>query len=198
MKLGLREIKLLTYKFIQLVDDRIKHKSLDFKFVQLSPLLDFPCCSEIKSCPTLCDPTDCIRPGFSVLHCLLEFAQIHVQELVMLYSHLILCFPLLLLTSIFASIRAFSNESAICFQSMGASASGLPMNIQSWFPLGLTHLISLLSKELSRVYLALQFESISSSTLSLYGPTLTSGHDPSKNYSFDCENLCHQSDISAS
>ena len=197
MKLGLREIKLLPYKFIQLVDDRIKHKSLDFKFVQLSPLLDFPCCSEIKSCPTLCDPTDCIRPGFSVLHRLPEFAQIHVQELVMLSSHLILCFLLLLLTSIFASIRVFSNESVICIQSMGASASGLPMNIQSWFPLGLTRLISLLSKELSRVYLALQFESIRSSALSLYGPTLTSGHDPWKNYSFDYANLCHQSDISA-
>ena len=42
---------------------------------------------------------------------------------------------------------------ASCGQSIGASASAsvLPMNIQGWFPLGLTDLISLKSKELSRV-----------------------------------------------
>ena len=144
-------------------------------------------------------PMDCIMPGFSVLHCLPEFAQIHVQELVMLSSHLIFCFPLLFLTSIFPSTRVFSNESALYIQSIGASApaSGLPINIQSWFPLGLTSLISLLSKEFSRVYLALQFESISSSALSLHGPTLTSVQDSWKNYSFDYTNLCQQSDVSA-
>ena len=37
-------------------------------------------------------------------------------------------------------------------QNVGASATILPMNIQGWFPLGLTGLISLLSKELSRVF----------------------------------------------
>ena len=36
------------------------------------------CCSVAKSCPTLCDPMDCSTPGFPVLHCLPEFAQIHV------------------------------------------------------------------------------------------------------------------------
>ena len=54
--------------------------------------------------------------------------------------------PLLLLPSIFPSIRVFSNE--LIFKSGGqsirASASVLPMNIQVWFPLGLTSLISLL------------------------------------------------------
>ena len=35
------------------------------------------CCSVAKWCPTLCDPMDCSTPGSSVLHCLLEFAQIH-------------------------------------------------------------------------------------------------------------------------
>jgi len=57
-------------------------------------------------------------------------------------------------------------------QSIGASASAsvLPMNIQDWFPLELTGLISLKSKGLSRV-----FESISSSVFSfLYSPTPTS------------------------
>ena len=71
-------------------------------------------------------------------------------------------------------------------QSIGvsASASVLPMNIQDWFPLGLTSLISLQSKGLSRVFS--QFKSIHSSALSfLYSPTLTFIHDYRKNHSFD-------------
>ena len=74
-------------------------------------------------------------------------------ELVMPSNHLILCHPLLLLPSIFCSIRIFSNESALASgsQSIGASASVLLVNIQSCFPLGLIILISLLSNRLSRV-----------------------------------------------
>ena len=60
-----------------------------------------------------CDPMDCSMPGFPVHHQLLELAQTHVHELVMLSNHLILCYPLLLLSSIFRSIRVFSNESLI-------------------------------------------------------------------------------------
>ena len=99
------------------------------------------------------DSVDCSTPGFSVLHCLLEPAQMSIES-VMLSNHLILCHPLLL-PSIFPSIRVFSNESAlrIRWPSIGASSSAavLPMNIQGWFPLGLTGLISLQSKELSRI-----------------------------------------------
>ena len=77
-------------------------------------------------------------------------------ESVMPSNHLILCLPLLLLPSIFPSIRVFSNESAlrISGQSIGvsASASVLPMNMQDWFPLGWTGWISLQSKGLSRVF----------------------------------------------
>ena len=58
-----------------------------------------------------------------------------------------------------------------------ASASILPMNIQGWFLLELTGLISLQSKGFSRSSAALQFESINSLVLSLHGPTLTSVHD---------------------
>ena len=78
-------------------------------------------------------------------------------------------------------------------QSIGVSASApaLPMNIQGWFPLGLTGLISLLSKGLSKSSPALQFESINSLALSLlYGPTLTSVHDYWKDHSFDYTDLC--------
>ena len=67
---------------------------------------------------------------------------------------------------------------ALGSQSIGVSASVLPINIQNWFPLGLTPLISLQSKEFSRVFSNPQFQSINSSALSfLYGPTLTSIHD---------------------
>ena len=66
---------------------------------------------------------------------LLRFMSI---ELVMPSNHLILCHPLLLLPSIFPSIRVFSNESVLCirWQSIGVSVSAslLPRNIQEWFP----------------------------------------------------------------
>ena len=59
-------------------------------------------------------------------------------------------------------------------QSIGDSASVLPMNIQGWFPLGLTSLISLLSRNSQESSPALQFESINSSMLSLlYDPFMT-------------------------
>ena len=84
------------------------------------------------------------------------------------------------------------------WQSVGASASVLPMNIQGWFPLGLTGLISLLVQRTLRSLLQHQFESINSSALTLlYGPTLRSIHDCWKNHSFDYMHLCQQSDVSA-
>ena len=64
-------------------------------------------------------------------------------ESMMLSNHLILCFPLLLLPSVFPSISIFSSESALCIRwpkywSFSFTLV-LPMNIQSWFPLGLTN-----------------------------------------------------------
>ena len=56
---------------------------------------------------------DCSTPGHPIYHQLPEFTQIHVIELVMPSNHLTLCHPLLLLPSIFPSIRGFSNESAL-------------------------------------------------------------------------------------
>ena len=78
-------------------------------------------------------------------------------------------------------------------QSIGASASMsvLPMNIQDWFSLGLTGLISLQLKDCQECSTKPQFKSINSLVLSfLYGPTLTSIHDYWKNHSFDCMDLC--------
>ena len=103
----------------------------------------------------------CSRPGFPVLHIsqnLLKFTPI---ELVMLSNHLILCHPRLLLLSIFPRIRIFSNELALCIRlpkywsfifsiSPSSEYSGL-ISFRNTL-IGLTGLISLQSKELSRVF----------------------------------------------
>ena len=77
-------------------------------------------------------------------------------ESVMPSHHLILCGPLLLLPSVFPSIRCFpmSQFLALGGQSIGVSASTsvLPMNTQDWSPLGWIVWISLQSKGLSRVF----------------------------------------------
>ena len=107
--------------------------------------------SSAKSCLTLCDPMDYSMPGFPVLYYLLEFAQTHVH---LVGNAIQPCHPLLL-PSLFPSIRIFSASWLFTSggQSIGASAlaSVLPMNIQGWFPLGLTGLI-FQSKGLSRVF----------------------------------------------
>ena len=105
---------------------------------------------------TLCDPMNCSMPGFPVLHQLPELAQTHIPQVRMLSNHLILCCPLLLLLSIFPSIRVFSNKSVLHtrwpkYWSFSFNISPL-MNIQDWSLLRLTSLISLQSKELSRVF----------------------------------------------
>ena len=75
-------------------------------------------------------------------------------EKMMLTNHRILCCLLLLLPSIFPGIRVFSSELALCIRrpKYWSFSISLPMNIQGWFPLGLTGLISLLSKGLSRIF----------------------------------------------
>ena len=118
--------------------------------------------SVTQSCLTICDPIDCSIPGFSAHHQLLELAQTHVIQSVMPANHLILCCSLRLLPLIFPSISVFSNESFLPIKwpknwSLSFSMS-LPMNIQDWFPLGLTGLISLKTKGLSRVFCKTTFQ----------------------------------------
>ena len=90
--------------------------------------------------------------SFTISWSLLKLMSI---ESVMLSNHLILCWPLLLPPSVFSSIKVFlmSQLFALGGQSIGASASAsvLPMNIQPWFPLGWTGLISLQSAGLLKV-----------------------------------------------
>ena len=74
------------------------------------------CCqfsSVTQSCLTLCDPMDCSTPSFPVHHQLLDILKLMSMESVMPSNHLILCHPLLLLPSIFPSIRVFSKESVL-------------------------------------------------------------------------------------
>ena len=71
------------------------------------------CCSAAQLCLTLCDPMDCSTPDFPVLHHLPVFAQTHVHSWWGHSNHLVLCRPLLLLPSIFPSIRVFSNTAAL-------------------------------------------------------------------------------------
>ena len=69
--------------------------------------------SVAQSSPTFCDPMDSSTTGFPVHHQLSELAQTQSNQLVMPSTHLILCRPLLLLPSIFPSIRVFSKESVV-------------------------------------------------------------------------------------
>ena len=74
------------------------------------------CCLVMKLCQTLCDPMDCRMPGFPVLHHIPEFAQAHVSWVGDDIQPSYPCLPLLLLPSIFPSIRVFSNELTLCFR----------------------------------------------------------------------------------
>ena len=97
---------------------------------------------------TLCAPMDCSKPGFS--RSLLKFMSI---ESVMLPNHLTPCHLFLILPSNFPSIKVqMSQLFALGGQCIEASVLVLPMNIQSWFSLGLNGLISLQPKGLSRVF----------------------------------------------
>ena len=69
--------------------------------------------SVAESCLNLCDPVDCSTPGFPVLHHLPKLVQTHVHQVSDTIHHLILCHSLLLLPSIFPSIRVFSSESVL-------------------------------------------------------------------------------------
>ena len=147
-------------------------------------------CSVVQSCLTVCEPMDCSTPGYSVLHHLPELAQTHVHwigDAIQPSRPLPSASP--------PALNLFQHQGlllGVVFpsggQNNGASASApiLPVNIHGWFPLGLTSLIFLQSKGLSRVFsnTTVQKHHFFSFSL-LYGPTLKSIHDFWKNHSFD-------------
>ena len=149
----------------------------------------------IFNCSSLCNPMECSTPGFPVFHHLLEFAQIHVFWLIMPSNHLILCHPLLLLSSIFPSIRVFSNESALHLRwpkDWSFSFSISPSNEYSGLISFRMDWLDLLSVQgILKSPLQHEFKSITSSPLSfVYGPTLTSIHDYWEKHSLYWMEIC--------
>ena len=152
------------------------------------------CCSVAKLSSTLCDPMDCSTPGFPVLHHLSNSCPLSLW-----------CYPTILSSAVpfsfcFQSLPAsgsFSMSQLLTSggQSIGASASAsvLPMNIQGRFPLGLTGLISLQSKGLSRVFSNTRVQKhqffLAQSSLWSNSPSI---HDHWKNHSFDYTDFCQQ------
>ena len=130
--------------------------------------------------------------SFTIFQSLLKLMAI---ESIVSSNHLILCHPLFL-PSIFPSIVVFPVSPLFVsgYQSIGAStwASVLPMNIQGWFLLGLTGLISLLSKGLSRIFSRTTiwkhqfFGTPPSYMVQLSHPYMTTG----KKHSFDYTDFC--------
>ena len=161
---------------------------------------NFGCfCSVAKSYPALCDLMNCSTSGFPVLHCFLEFVQAHahwVSDAIQPFHSLL---PLLLLPSIFPSIRVFSNEWALHIRwpkYWSFSSSISPPNDYTGLISFKIDWLDLLAVQgtLQESSPAPQFESISSLTLNLlYGPTLTSVQDYWKNHNFDSMDLCWQS-----
>ena len=106
---------------------------------------------------------DCSTLGSFFLIISLSLLRFMSIESIMPSNHLTLCCPLLHLPSIFPNIRVFSNELDLRMggQSTGASASAsiLLVNIQGWFPLGLTgHIHTTIYKEITRgICLAVQW-----------------------------------------
>ena len=131
-----------------------------------SPILTLCCCSVVQSCLTLCDPMDCRMPGFLLRPHGLQHSRlprpspsprtcsnyVHwvgdvIQPSYPLSSPFSTCLQSFPASGSFPVSRLFASGIGT-----SVSASVLPMNIQGWFPLGLTGLISLQSKGFSRVF----------------------------------------------
>ena len=142
--------------------------------------------SVAQLCPTLCDPKNCTPGLLSITNSRSPPKPMSIES-VMPSNYLIFCRPLLLLPSIFPSIRVFSNESVLRIRwpkywrfnfniSPSDEHPGLISFRMDWLDL-------LAVQESSPTP---QFKSINSSALSfLYIPTLTSIHDYWKNLSLD-------------
>ena len=121
-----------------------KHEEMTMNIVGMTRAVELgEPCSFAKSCLTPFDPMSCSMPGFPVLHHLPELLKLMCIESAMPSNHLILCCPLLLLPSVFPSIRVFFSESALHIRwprYWSFSFSISPSN-EYWFPLELTDLI---------------------------------------------------------
>ena len=138
------------------INIRIKKSKHVYDFSSFGQLVAEWCCFSVtKLCPALCNSMDCSRPR---LPCLLlspgvcsdscplsRWIQPTTSSSVVPFSSCLQSFPP---SGSFPVSQFFTSGG----QSIGPSTSVLPMNIQGWFPVGLTGLISLLSKGLSRMF----------------------------------------------
>ena len=122
-------------------------------------------------------PCSSLRPRVCSNSCpLSQWCHSTISSSFVLFSFFLLSFPE---SGYFPMSRLFASGGL----SIGASASSsvLPMNVQDWFPLGLTGLISLLSQGLSSIFCTTFQKHQFFSTQPLRGPVLTSVHDYWKN-----------------
>ena len=144
-----------------------------------------------QMCPTLCDPWIAARQAsMSITNSRSSIKLMSIKSAIP-SSHLILCYPLLLLPTISPSIRVLSNESILCMRwpkywnfSFSISPSNEHPGLIS-FRLDWLYLLAV-QGTLKSLLQHQQFKSINSSALSfLHSPTLTSIHDHWKNHSLD-------------
>ena len=158
------------------------------------------CCLVTESCLTLCNHMDSSTPDLPVLHYLPQFAKTHVHWV---GDTIQPSYPLLPTSPPALNHFPASGSFPISWlfpsddQSIRPLVSVLPVNIQGWFPLGWTGLISLQSKGLSRVFSKTTVRRHQKVLSHLKSPTLTSVHDYWKNHSFEYTDLCGQRDVSA-
>ena len=139
---------------------------------------DILCSSVAQPCPTLCNPMDCSRPGFPVHHQLLEIAQTHVHQVsdAIQPSHPLR--SLLLLPSIFSSIKNFSSESVLCIRWLKFWSFTFSISPSDQYSGLISFRIDWLDLLAVQGTLKSLLQHHSSSALSfLYSPTLTSIHD---------------------
>ena len=122
----------------------------------MSKFISFQFSSVALLCATLCDLMDCSTPGLPVYHQFLEFTQTYVHWVgdAIQPSHLVVLF--------FSYLQSFPASGSFLMSQLlasgglnigaSASVSVLPVDIEGWFPLGLTSLVSLQSNRLSRVF----------------------------------------------
>ena len=166
------------------------------------PVSGVYCCSVTKSCPTIFNPmlqhARLLCPPLPprVSFPLSRWCYLTTSSSVIPFSFYLQSFP-----------ASGSFPVSQLFASSGASASALvlSLNLQGWFPLGLTGLISCSPKDSQESSVAPQFEVINSLAFSLlYSPTLTSIHDYWKNQfsqsissvAQSCLTLCDPTDCS--
>ena len=150
---------------------------------------------------TLCDPVNRMQchTSLSIANSRSSLKLMSIES-VMSSNHLILCCPLLFLSSIFPSIRVFSNKSVFCIwrpKYWSFSLSISPSNEYSGLVSFRMDWLDRLAGDSQESSPTPQFKSINSWALSFpYSPTVTSIHDYWKNHSLDQMDLCWQSNVS--